>query len=156
MLTIWERRAEHPEAQCCLKLEKGGVFANIGPATFNPHVRGRMLNAVGKGCPELAQEADKVLSRERSVGWVDDERQAWISAPVWRKDKAYGEGKCSNSNAAMSGIVGATWTTRTSSDELASALGLQPGEDEECQCIVLHPAARVRSPPLALGRRLGS
>ncbi|CAK9010326.1 unnamed protein product [Durusdinium trenchii] len=111
----WEKRVEHPEVQRRLKvlegMERAGVFTRLSSwsSYLQSHVRGRMLNAViekqemtiddvlleatEKGCPELAQEAEKVLSEERSVGWADDEKQAWISAPTWQKDKGYGEGK---------------------------------------------------------------
>ena len=104
-----------------------------------------LLEATEKGCPELAQEAEKVLNEERSVGWVDDEKQAWISAPVWHKDKGYGEGKFE----LQCGEERICWRyldykdKLPVSDELASALGLQPGEDEERQCLVLRPAAGI-------------
>eukprot|EP00913_Durusdinium_trenchii_P011460 g10760.t2 len=165
--TIWERRVEHPEAQKRLKileeLEKGGAFARLANQSsyLQSHVRGRMLNAIidkqemtldevlleatEKGCPELAQEAEKLLSEGRSVGWSDDERQAWISAPTWHKDKGYGEGKFE----FQCGDKRICWRyldykdKLTVPDELASALGLQPGEEEERQCLVLHPAAGV-------------
>eukprot|EP00913_Durusdinium_trenchii_P015911 g14952.t1 len=165
--TIWERRVEHPEAQRRLKaleeLEKGGAFTKLANRSsyLQSHVRGRMLNsmiekqemtidevlleATEKGCPELAQEAEKVLNEERSVGWADDERQAWISAPVWCKEKGYGEGKFE----FQCGDRRVCWRYLDYKDklpvpnELASALGLQPGEEEERQCLVLHPAAGV-------------
>ena len=165
--STWEKRVEHPEAQRRLRvlesMEKAGVFARLSSwsSYLQSHVRGRMLNAViekqemtiddvlleatEKGCPELAQEAEKVLSEERSVGWADDEKQAWISAPIWQKDKGYGEGKFE----FQCGAERICWRyldykdKLPASDELASALGLQPGEDEERQCLVLHPAAGV-------------
>eukprot|EP00913_Durusdinium_trenchii_P026135 g24517.t1 len=165
--TTWDRRVEHPEALRRLKvleeMEKAGTFARLNQwsSYLQSHVRGRMLNAViekqemtvdevlleatEKGCPELAQEAEKVLNEERSVGWVDDEKQAWISAPTWYRDKGYGEGKFE----FQCGDKRISWRyldykdKLPVSDELASALGLQPGEDEERQCLVLHPAAGI-------------
>ncbi|CAK9068985.1 unnamed protein product, partial [Durusdinium trenchii] len=123
--------------------------------------RGRMLNAIiekqemtidevlleatEKGCPELAQEAEKVLGEERSVGWVDEERQAWVSPTVWHKEKGYGEGKFE----FQCGPERRCWRYLDYKDrlpvpdELASALGLQPGDEEERQCLVLHPAAGI-------------
>ena len=165
--TTWDRRVKHPEALRRLKvleeMEKAGTFARLNQwsSYLQSHVRGRMLNAViekqettvdevlleatEKGCPELAQEAEKVLNEERSVGWIDDEKQAWISAPTWYKDKGYGEGKFE----FQCGDRRISWRyldykdKLPVSDELASALGLQPGEDEERQCLVLHPAAGI-------------
>ncbi|CAK9041518.1 unnamed protein product, partial [Durusdinium trenchii] len=34
-----------------------------------------------------------VLGEERSVGWINEERQAWVSPTVWHKEKGYGEGR---------------------------------------------------------------
>ena len=165
--TVWDKRVEHPEAQKRLKvleeLEKGGAFSRISSCTgyLQSHVRGRMLNAVmekqemtideilleatEKGCQELAQEAEKILGEERAVGWVDEERQAWVSSTTWHKDKGYGEGKFE----FLCGADRRSWKyidykdKLPVPDELASALGLQPGEEEERQCLVLHPAAGV-------------
>ena len=36
---------------------------------------------------------EKVLGEERSVGWINEERQAWVSPTVWHKEKGYGEGR---------------------------------------------------------------
>ena len=165
--TVWSRRVEHPEAQKRLRileeLEKGGAFARLAgwSSYLQSHVRGRMLNAIiekqemtidevlleatEKGCPELAQEAEKVLGEERSVGWVDEERQAWVSPTVWHKEKGYGEGKFE----FQCGPERRCWRYLDYKDrlpvpdELASALGLQPGDEEERQCLVLHPAAGI-------------
>ncbi|CAK9036674.1 unnamed protein product [Durusdinium trenchii] len=165
--TVWDKRVEHPEAQKRLKvleeLEKGGAFSRISSCTgyLQSNVRGRMLNAVmekqemtideilleatEKGCQELAQEAEKILGEERAVGWVDEERQAWVSSTTWHKDKGYGEGKFE----FLCGADRRSWKyidykdKLPVPDELASALGLQPGEEEERQCLVLHPAAGV-------------
>ena len=104
-----------------------------------------LLEATEKGCPELAQEAEKVLGEERSVGWVDEERQAWVSPTVWHKEKGYGEGKFE----FQCGPERRCWRYLDYKDrlpvpdELASALGLQPGDEEERQCLVLHPAAGI-------------
>ena len=140
-----------------------GAFTRLSAwsSYLQSHVRGRMLNAViekqemtideilleatEKGCPELAQEAEKALGEERSVGWVDEARQAWVSPTTWHKDKGYGEGRfefqCGEKRCCWRYL---DYKDRLPvPDELASALGLQPGEDEERQCLVLHPAAGI-------------
>ena len=162
---VWDRRVDHPEAQRRLeelkKLEKAGKLEGMG--TWSPylqsHVRSRILNAhmegntldidevlleaTEKGCPELAQEAEKVLNEQRTVGWQEQDRQAWIGALIWSKEKGYGEGKFE----FQCGGEHQCWRYLDYRDrlpvppELASALGMQEGEEEERQCLVLHPAA---------------
>ena len=172
--SIWKARVEHPEAKRRLEvlqeLESAGTFDRIKAwsSYLQSHVRSRLLNAhienvamtideilleaTEKGCPELAVEAEKVLEEGRSVGWVEEGRQAWISAPSWNREKGYGEGKFD----FRCGDIHHSWLYLDYKDklsvgpELASALGMDEGEEEERQCLVLPSSGNPH-----VGRGLG-
>ena len=163
---VWEKRVEHPSARRRLDelklLEEEGIFKGMDKWSnyLQSHVRGRVLNArldgtqmgveetlleaTEKGCRELAEEAERALADRRVVGRAPDGKcQAWVGPPTWNQVKGYGVGhfdfKCCGSEYS--------WKYVDYKDklpvpqEIASALGLEANEEEERQCLVLHPCA---------------
>ena len=163
---VWDKRVEHPNAMKRLEelknLESEGIFKGMEKWShyLQSHVRSRVLNskldgtsigveealleATEKGCRELAEEAERALADGRMVGRSgDDECKAWVGQPLWNREKGYGIGKVDFT------CCGETYTWKFVDykdklpvpQEIASALGLEPGEEEERQCLVLHPCA---------------
>ena len=161
----WTKPITHPEAvkreEKLKELEDAGCFQDINAASdyLQSHVRGRVLNdalegkdtsveeilleASSQGCKELAEEATQELQRRGRVGREDTPHSAWVGPPTWNEQAGYGTGRFQ----FVCGGRSYDWEyidykdTLPVGDQLASALGLQPGDLEERQCLLLHPAA---------------
>ena len=163
----WAQPITHPEAlkrqEKLQELEEAGLFRGLEEASdyLQSHVRGRVLNdalegketsveevlleASSRGCKELAEEATQELQKRGRVGREDHPHSAWVGPPTWDDNAGYGIGRFQFVCAGRS----YDWEyidykdTVPAGDQIASAIGLQPGELEERQCLLLHPAAGV-------------
>lgn len=161
----WTRPVAHPEAvkreSKLQELEEAGCFQDLKEASdyLQSHVRGRILNdalegketsveevlleASSQGCKELAEEATQELQRRGRVGREDAPHSAWVGPPTWDDQAGYGVGRFQ----FLCGGRSYDWEyidykdTVPVSDQIASAIGLEPGQLEERQCLLLHPAA---------------
>ena len=163
----WSQPVTHPEAlkrQGKLKeLEDAGIFRDLKDASeyMQSHVRGRVLNdalegretsveevlleASSQGCKELAEEAMQELQRRGRVGREDSPHSAWVGPPTWDDHAGYGTGRfqflCGGRSYDCEYID--YKDTVPAGEQIASALGMRPGELEERQCLLLHPAAGI-------------
>ena len=165
----WNQPVTHPEAikrqEKLEELEDAGMFQDLKNASeyLQSHIRGRVLNdalegketgveevlleASSQGCKELAEEAMQELQRRGRVGREDSPHSAWVGPPTWDDQAGYGTGRFQ----FLCGGHSYDWEyvdykdTVPAGEQIASAIGMRPGDLEERQCLLLHPAAGVLS-----------